>query len=224
MKKVLFLFITAACLFQLNAIAQKAQVGLAGGVSLSNMYGRLDGLDTRGEARGGFTTGLLVDAPIGKTNISFQPGIHYVQKGSYTTKTEILKEADALRYIDLVLNFVHHIGNKNKTRLFLGLGPQLGFNLPSKKVKIEDGERSEVRSISFGETIAEDYRGIDYGANLLMGLRFKNGMFFAVNYTLGLRNLVPIPAGDDKLRNGSIGFRLGYFFSNTPKEKKKKEK
>jgi len=218
MKKVLFLFITAACLLQINVFAQKAQVGFSGGVSVSNIYGKMGGLDTRGDARAGFTTGLIVDAPISKTNISFQPGIHYVQKGTYTTKTEILKEADALRYADLVLNFVHHIGNKNKTRLFLGLGPQLGFNLPSKKVKIEDGERSEVRSISFGKTVANDYRGIDYGANVLAGLRFKNGIFFAVNYTLGLRNLIPVPAGEDKLRNGSLGFRLGYFFKNAPKE------
>ena len=40
MKKVLFLFITAACLFQISALAQKAQVGLASGVSVSNVYGR----------------------------------------------------------------------------------------------------------------------------------------------------------------------------------------
>ena len=192
MKKVLFLFITAACLFQINALAQKAQVGLASGVSVSNVYGRAGGLDTRGEARLGFTGGLLVDAPLGKSNISFQPGIHYVQKGGYTTKTEILKEADALRYADLVLNFIHHIGNKNKTRLFLGLGPQIGFELPSKKIKIENDERTEVRNIAFGKGILDDFRGLDYGANFLMGLRFKNGMFFAVNYTLGLRNQDPV--------------------------------
>ncbi|MGQ0738922.1 MAG: porin family protein [Bacteroidota bacterium] len=222
MKKVLFLFITAVCLFQINVLAQKAQVGFSGGVSLSNVYGNIGGIDTRGDVRAGFTTGLLVDAPIGKTSISFQPGIHYVQKGTYTSKTELVKEADALRYADLVLNFVHHVGNKSKTRLYMGLGPQLGFNLPSKKVKIEDGERSEVRSISFGKTAANDYRGIDYGANFMAGLRFKCGVFFAVNYTLGLRNLVPVPTGEDKLRNGSLGFRLGYYFPNSPREKKKK--
>jgi hypothetical protein len=83
MKKVLFLFITAACLFQINVKAQKAQVGLASGVSVSNVYGRAGGLDTRGEARLGFTGGLLVDAPIGKSNFSFQPGIHYAERRLY---------------------------------------------------------------------------------------------------------------------------------------------
>ena len=43
MKKVLFLFITAACLVQINALAQKAQVGLASGGSVSNVYGRAGG-------------------------------------------------------------------------------------------------------------------------------------------------------------------------------------
>lgn len=226
MKKVLFLFITASCLFQIQGLSQKAQVGIAGGASVSNVYGRLGGLDNRGESRIGFTAGMVVDAPIKKSNISFQPGIHYVQKGKYTLKTEAVKEADALRYADLLLNFVAYVGKPGKTRLFLGLGPQLGFNLPSKKIRIEDGDNSEIRSINFGNTAAADYRGIDYGANGLIGIRFKCDVLFSVNYTFGLRNLIPdeLITGDDHLRNGSLGFRISYLFPNTPKEKKKKEK
>jgi outer membrane protein OmpA-like peptidoglycan-associated protein len=219
MKKVLFLFITASCLFQIQGFSQKAQVGIAGGASVSNVYGRLGGLDNRGDSRTGFTAGLVVDAPIKKSNISFQPGIHYVQKGKYTLKTEAVKEADALRYADLLLNFVAYIGKPGKTRLFIGLGPQLGFNLPSKKIREEDGVKSELRSINFGNTAAADYRGIDYGANGLLGIRFRSDIFFSVNYTFGLRNLIPevLVNGDDHLRNGSLGFRLGYFFKNASK-------
>ena len=223
MKKVVFLFLTTACLFQLSGLAQKAQVGITAGTSFANIYGNLNGQDNRGKPRAGFTTGLIVDAPIGKSNFSFQPGIHYVQKGKYTVKTDAVKEADALRYADLVLNFVHYTKG-SKTRLFFGLGPQLGFNLPSKKVKIEDDKRSELRSISFGKTVANDYRGIDYGVNGLMGLRFSKGVYFSVNYTFGLRNIVPAPSGDDKLRNGYIGVRLGYLFPANQPEKAKKEK
>lgn len=235
MKKVLFLFITASCLFQIRGLSQKAQVGIAGGVSVSNVYGKLSGLDNRGDARAGFTVGMVVDAPIKKSNISFQPGIYYVQKGKYTLKNEAVREADALRYADLLLNFVAYFGKPAKTRLYMGLGPQIGFNLPSKKIRIEDGDKSELRSISFGKTAANDYNGMDYGVNALAGIRFKSGIHFSMNYTLGIRNIVPtknkqikdpldLKATPDFLRNGALGFRLGYFFSNTPKEKKKKEK
>lgn len=223
MKKVLFLFITAACLFQINGFAQKAQVGINAGVSTSNIYGRDGGLDTRGEVRAGFTLGLVVDAPICKKGLSFQPGIHYVQKGTFTFKDDAVREADALRYADLVLNLVKHFGAEGKTRFYMGVGPQIGFNLPSRKIRVEDGDKTEVRSITFGNTAASDYRGIDYGVNGLLGIRFKKNVTFAVNYTFGLRNLVPeeLISGDDRLRNGTVGFRLGYFFRNTPKEAKK---
>ncbi len=235
MKKVLFLFITAFCLLQIPAFAQKAQVGLTGGVSVSNIYGKINNLDNRGEARAGFTVGLVVDAPIKKSNISFQPGIHYVQKGKFTSKTVDVDEADALRYADILFNFVAHVGKPGATRLYFGLGPQIGLNLPSKKIQVADGDRTELRSISFGETAADDYNGIDYGFNGLAGIRFKNGITFSVNYTLGIRNIVPVKpdskkdpldlkATPDFLRNGALGFRVGYMFSNTPKEKKKKEK
>jgi len=229
MKKVFFLFISACCLATVPGFSQKAQVGLNAGVSVSNIYGRMGGLDNRGDARAGYTVGILVDAPIGKTKFTFQPGIHYVQKGKFTLKTPDLKEADALRYADLLLNFVYNIGSPNKTRLMLGLGPQLGANLPSKKISIADGKNSELRSINFGQTASNDYKGIDWGANAMIGFRLKCGATLAVNYTFGLRNIIPdeLVAGDDFLRNGSLGFRLGYFFPNAKntaaKESKKKK-
>jgi len=57
---------------------------------------------------------------------------------------------------------------------------------------------------------------MDYGANGLIGIRCKSGIIFSVNYTYGIRNLIPVPSGDDKLRNGCLGIRLGYIFKNTP--------
>lgn len=224
MKKVLFLSLAAVCLFQLNGLAQKSLVGITAGVTSSNIFGNVGGVDKRLDARTGFTVGMVVDAPLGKSRFSFQPAVHYMQKGGFTVKTDVEKKADALRYADVVLNFVHSTKNP-KTQLFFGLGPQIGLNLPSKKVSIEDGKSKEVRSIAFGETAASDYRGLDWGANGLAGLRFKKGIFFSVSYTFGLRNIIPVPTGDDKLRNSVLGFRLGYFFpNNTGDTKKKKEK
>lgn len=229
MKKVLFLFIISLCLLQMNGMAQKAQkaqVAISAGVSVSNIYGERGGLDTRGDARAGFTTGLVLNTPINKKGLYFQPGIHYVQKGMFTLKNESVREADALRYADVMLNVVKYFGSETKTRLYMGLGPQIGLNLPSKKVKIEDGDRSEIRSINFGNAAASDYRGIDFGANAIVGVHFKKGISLAVNYTFGLRNLIPeeLQAGEDVLRNGALGFRLGYYIPNSPKEKKEKKK
>jgi hypothetical protein len=225
MKKVLLLFITAAYLLPISSYAQKAKVGLTGGVSVTNVYGNLNNMDTRGEARAGYTAGLVVDAPIGKSNFSFQPGIHYVQKGKFTLKNEAVREADALRYADLILNFILHAGKRQGAHIIFGLGPQLGFNLPSKKISVEDNERRELRSITFGNTAANDYRGIDWGANGLVGVMINKCLGISVNYTFGIRNLVPEERinGDDHLRNGATGIRVTYFFPNTSIEQKNKK-
>ncbi|MCX8020120.1 MAG: PorT family protein [Chitinophagaceae bacterium] len=226
MKKGILLFVFSSCLLVSYLHSQKAVIGLTGGVSASNIYGNINGLDTRGDVRAGMTMGMVLDVPMCKENIRFQPGLHYVQKGRFTRKDPNVREAEATRYADLVLNFLIYAGNKNKTRLFLGAGPQFGMNLPSKIVRVEDDDKREIRSILFGNKIADDYRGLDWGANGLAGLVFKNGIFFSVNYTLGFRNILPKEKikGEDKLRNGCLGVRIGYFFPNSPKEKKPKKK
>ncbi len=218
MKKVAILFLAAFCLLQTRGFSQKTEVGIAGGVTSSNIYGHIGGNDTRGDVRGGFTLGMLVDAPIRKSNFSFQPGLHYVQKGDFSSKSANLKNAVALRYAELQANFIHYTKGKGKARLYFGLGPTLGLPLPSKKVAITDDAKTAT-SISFGKTNANDYRGVDFGANGLMGIRFRNGIIATINYTFGLRNLIPVPASnDDVLRNGCFSFRIGYIFKNPVKK------
>jgi len=215
MKKALILIIAGVCLLQINGLSQKTQVGLTGGITFSNLNGQMGGQDLHNDGRAGMTLGMIVDAPIGKSGFNFQPGIHYVQKGAFTTKTATVKEAVALRYAELILNFIHY-SKGSSTRLYFGLGPAIAMNLPSKKVVITEDSRQET-TITFGKDVGDSYLGLDYGVNALMGLRFKCGMIASVSYTLGLRNLLPEPSGDDALRNGYIGIRLGYIFKNAPK-------
>ncbi len=216
MKKISTLLITAVCLFQINGLCQKEKpkVAITGGVTSSNIYGHIDGKDTRGQVKPGYTVGLMVDAPLGKTRFSFQPGVHYVQKGKYIQKSTQLKQSVALRYAEFMFDFVYYTKGKNKfTTFYAGLGPTLGMNLPSKFVSKTPSTTTE-STVTFGNTIASDYRGVDYGANGLLGVKIRNGIFLWVNYTFGLRNLIPKAkqSGDDILRNGCLGVRLGYMF------------
>ena len=215
MKKALILIIAGVCLLQINGLSQKTQVGLVGGITFSNLNGKMGGLDIHNDGRAGMTVGMIVDAPIGKSGFNFQPGLHYVQKGAYTSKTSTTKEAVALRYAELVLNFIHYT-KSSSAKLYFGLGPAIAFNLPSKKVVITEDARQET-TITFGKELTDSYRGVDIGANGLMGIRFKCGLIAAVNYTYGLRNLIPNPSGDDVVRNGCASIRIGYLFRNATK-------
>lgn len=215
MKKALILIIAGVCLVQINGLSQKTQVGLIGGITFSNINGNIDGQDIHNDGRAGMTVGMILDAPIGKSGFIFQPGIHYIQKGAFTSKKPDVKEAVALRYAELMLNFIRYTKGTS-TRLFFGLGPAIAFNLPSKTVVITEDARQET-TITFGKEITDSYRGVDFGANGLLGIRFKCGLLAAVNYTYGIRNLIPNPSGDDVVRNGCASIRIGYFFRNATK-------
>jgi hypothetical protein len=217
MKKVLFLLAAFVFCLQINGFSQKSRVGFATGYTNANMYGKIGGERVKDDPLSGITFGLILDAPIGKSHISFAPSLSYVQKGRVTfnenTRANTLKEWIALRYAELNTNFVYNT-NGAKGNWFIGGGPSISFDLPSKKVSKSDVLKTET-NLNFGQEANSDVRGIDYGANLLTGYRMKGGFFVAFNYTVGIRNLVPVQDGnDDNIRNHCWGIRVGFLINN----------
>jgi hypothetical protein len=217
MKKVLFLLAAFVFCLQINGFSQKSRVGFYTGYTNANMYGKISGDRVKDDALSGITFGLVLDAPIAKSHISFSPSLSYVQKGRVTfnenTRALNLKEWIALRYAELNANFVYNT-NGAKGNWFIGGGPSISFDLPSKKVSKTDDLKTE-NNITFGQEANCDVRGIDYGANLLTGYRLKGGFFVSFNYTVGIRNLVPVQDGNDNaIRNHCLGLNLGFLINN----------
>ncbi len=222
MKKVLFLLAIAVCFLQTPVFSQKSRVGVTAGITSSNMYGTVDSADAKGGSIKGFTFGMIVDAPIGKSNFSFQPGVHYVQKGKVISETVKVKSWYALRYIDAQMNFLYN--TNKKTNFFVGLGPVISFEMPSKLVVRTSNAtaaepnpdpkytRSE-KTIKFGKEPLDELRGLDYGANILAGFRMNCGFLVSANYTFGIRNIATEASGDE-LRNGVAAVKIGWLFNN----------
>lgn len=212
MKKiVLMLAIPMLCL----VMAGKAQVrvGVAIGTTIAKMEGALTG-----DGRTGAMASMVLDAPLNK-NFSFYPTLSYVQKGvtePHPPGSLIDKQYVALRYAELSTNFIYHIGNEKGSSFFLGLGPSIDFNLPSKRVSIT-GDTKVTTGISFGETAENDVKGVDYGVNVVLGWRTSPGFFFTVNYNKGLRDLSPI-GRTMETKNKYLGVQLGWFLNNGKKE------
>lgn len=211
MKKTLLFVIVTVCCLQISLFAQKSRVGVFGGLSVSNMDGKIDGLNEKGNSLTGYSFGIMVDAPLGKTNFSFQPTIQYAQKGKTISKSNDSKTYLALRYAELLLNVMYNGKGKNG-HVFVGLGPAIAQHLPSLKV-IKSGEVKAETGINFGDEPISDYRGLDYGAHLVGGYQCRKGYFLSLNYTLGIRNMLP---GDvpDKLTNGCFTVKLGILVNN----------
>lgn len=217
MKKVLFLLAAFVFCLQINGFSQKSRVGFYTGYTNANMYGKIGGERVKDDALSGITFGLILDAPISKSHISFTPSLSYAQKGRVTfnenTRASNLKEWIALRYAELNANLLYNT-NGAKGNWFIGGGPSISFDLPSKKVSKTDDLKTE-NNITFGQEANCDVRGIDYGANLITGFRMKGGFFVSFNYTVGIRNLVPVQDGNDNnIRNHSLGINLGFLINN----------
>ena len=225
MKKTIL--IVTAFIFCLNitALSQKTRVGVTGGISFANMSRTIGGADMDGEYRIGIMGGLQLEVPMCKKGkFSFQPDFHYIQKGATTIPTTpaFNKIYTALRYAELAPNVVYNF-TAGKGVFYLGAGPYISFNLPSKNVTHSAGADKVETDVSFGNAVANDMRGVDYGGNGVMGFRMGNGIFVAINYIQGARNLVPqekldIPASaNDKVKNIAFGIRVGYLFKNAAK-------
>lgn len=217
MKKLFFLSAAFVFCLQINGFSQKSRVGFSTGFTAANMYGKIGGARIKDDPKSGITFSLLMDAPLGKSHISFQPTLNYVQKGRVTfnenTSANTLKEWVALRYAELQTNFLYNT-NGAKGNWYIGAGPSLAFDLPSKKVSKTEDLKTET-NLSFGKEANNDYRGYDFGANMLTGYRLKGGFFVAFNYTVGIRNLVPVQDGtSDNIRNHYWGLRVGFLINN----------
>jgi Outer membrane protein beta-barrel domain len=222
MKKTLFLLAVAVLLLQASGFSQKSRVGITAGITNSNMYGKVGGVTLNSESKMGITAGIFVEAPIGKSHFSFQPAINYVQKGRVLSETNAAKSWLGLRYADLDLNFVRN--SKGKTTFFFGLGPSVGFALPSYTIiktnnatpgnSNPDPEFTKSQTkINFGDELLDNFRGLDFGVNGLAGFRMMKGFQLSVNYNFGLRNIAN-KTTTDEIKNGYVGVRLGYLFSN----------
>lgn len=210
MKKFLFSLVLFLLCLQYAGFSQKSRVGISAGAAFARMHSSEEEVNDLQSSSTGYTAGIFVETPLAN-NFSFQPGLHYVQKG---TKTE--EDGDgitiALRYAEMTFNFLYNT-NGERGGFFFGLGPTFSAHLPSKIIT-ESGGAETTSDLKFGNTDADDIRGFDYGANIIAGVKTTGGFVLSVNYTRGFRNLIP---GDDegqKLSNTVFAVKIGLLFKN----------
>jgi hypothetical protein len=228
MKKVILLLTAFVC-FQL-AVHSQTRIGITGGISVGSMEGAgffyggtltKWGGDVVASGKSGFITGLVLETPIWKS-FAFRPTLSYVQKVTSQPPPGLAdKLYIGLRYIEFNTDFLYYLEGNQKGGFFIGAGPSIAFDMPSKKVSVTDKVKT-ASVIKFGEEYGNDIKGFDYGANYTMGWRMKNGFLISLNYNRGHRNLVPAgsPAYPQALENsGSIknryfGIQMGFFLNN----------
>jgi hypothetical protein len=190
--------------FTMNVMAQ-TRFGVKGGLNYSHVRTNNADLQKELSARPSFHLGVVGDVTIGK-QLSFQPQLLLSERGT-KEKHEGHDDAWAFTSLEIPLNVVYRLKDNG---FFVGAGPVLGYNL-SGKIKGHD----ESEKIELG-TKVDEIKRFDIGTNAFAGYQLDNGLFFTVNYTLGLTNWSNAP--NTTWRNSILGVSVGYFFKTKAKK------
>ncbi len=199
---VTFLFIGSAYSQKKNA-----SFSVSAGISSAFYFTDANG-SSSSDFKTGFDGGISARFPTGKY-WGIEPGLFFVQKGGIENLEDgtnvTVKATTTLNYLELPVDMCY----SKRNRFFFGFGPNFGFAL-SGKTKFENGSDAESISLKFGNSIDDDLKGFELGANLLGGFQLRNALFIAVNINTGLNNL----SNDNEFNynNGYMGIRLGYTF------------
>ena len=210
--KQLFLM-TSICLFTgISSPAQYSKFGFTAGSAFANYKTKYDMIEISGKSKSGITVGVLADFPMGN-NISFQPNLNFVRKGIKYGEDygngSFEQSTTSVNYLELPMNFLFNIYGKSGT-FFVGGGPSFSFAISGKR-KYEDEIGSESGDLEFGnDSENDDMRGFDFGANMLAGYRFTNGLFLSADYNVGLSNLMPGGSNEGTLKSNYFSIKLGF--------------
>lgn len=219
MKKIIILFLAVA--FMSSSLpAQKTQFGVNAGITIANYTAKYDGESETADSKLGFTLGVVANISLGE-HFSIQPGLNFVQKGTKDEETigGVTEKASlTTNHLELPINFLYNTNSSNGN-FFIGAGPSFAFGV-SGNWKYDDGTTTVDESVNFGDSDEDDMKGFDFGANILAGYTFGNGLTFSANYNVGISNLAPGGNSNNSLRSNYFGIKVGWMFNNNDNKKK----
>jgi hypothetical protein len=187
----------------LSARAQEISGGIKGGLTMSNLYIDVDGLDDE-NARFGFHAGLFSQIMFSET-FGMQPEMLYITKGTKATYEGLISQTIDfnLNYIDLPVFLVL----RPVEILEIHVGAYVGLLLNSN-VKYSGTIEG------YDEISRDNFNTVDYGVGAGLALNFGN-MQTGIRYSLGLQELADsdvanLLLGDSKNSFGQlyIAFRI----------------
>jgi hypothetical protein len=202
-------FITAICFFLVCAVsAQKTQIGLMVGGANSNFKTKSEDDEFNGDSKTGMAGGIVANFGLSE-KCSIRSGLLLVQKGIKVEETfggSTMSAEINTNWLEVPLSLTYNIGN-----FYIGAGPSLSFGVGGKwKTKFDDEEESG--KVHFGDSEDDNMKGFDFGANVIAGFQFNNGLFINANFNQGFSNLISVESGDDSIKSHYFGLHLGYMF------------
>lgn len=196
----------------------QVSLGFRGGASISDFSLESDEVAPDLDSSTGLLLGAFVDVPLA-TNLSFQPGLQYVQKGAEVSAVEDGMEVSLgidLAYLEIPLLLRYAFPTDGPVGVHLFAGPALGFEA-SCEVGVEGGGFRASFDCDQGEEVdfAFDTKSLDVGALFGGGLSFEAGpgaLLVEGSYNLGLTNLAEDADEGESVKNRAFYVTAGYTF------------
>ncbi|RNC63516.1 porin family protein [Proteiniphilum sp. X52] len=208
MRKVKFSLI-AAMLIMVTAASAQVNLGIKGGVNMSNFYG--DELNDK-NAKIGFHIGLAADYEF-MYNSAIQTGLFFTTKGAkYQGSLGSVSGEISVNpmYLQLPVHYAYKLDVSPGTRIVFHAGPYAAYGVGGKtKFKVSAGSGSAERD---GENVfGKDklLKPFDAGLGLGVGAEFGQ-ILFDLGWDMGLVNISNVSNGNIKNQNAylSVGYKF----------------
>ena len=209
--KVTHLLLSA--LFTLWVAKAHAQLGFGGEIGLngSACTVKVAGNDKDAKLRFGMRIGGFSDIAL-TDNFFLQPGLYYVANGYKANFTGGHEEYN-INTIEIPVNIIYKFGPLGSSRLFVGAGPFIGYNIHGYYKVFSPlfvDSRSDLR---IGGGATDQVNNLDAGLGINAGYQLTEGLFLRARTQFGLLNMsVPVANENNTLRSFSFGITAGYVF------------
>ncbi|MBO9635449.1 MAG: PorT family protein [Chitinophagaceae bacterium] len=212
-KKLLTLSAILALTTGMAQAQKKISFGARGGVNFTNMTGK-DGAGEKldNKMKPGFHLGFNAELSLAD-QFYLQPGLLFTTKGSKFEKNEVSAKT-SIAYMEIPINFLYK-PELGSGKLLLGAGPYVAFGVGGKSKTNETSVSVKFKNKITPEDGAAFYlKGMDAGANFLVGYELSSKISAQLNAQLGLTNISPKTEGDNtsNTKNSGFGISLGYRF------------
>ncbi len=191
MKKVILISVLAVLMLS-SCVCHN--LGLKTGMNIST----LNGDDTENfDARTGLFFGGFAELCV-SNDFAIQPELLYSMQG-IKFSSEGYDVTFKLDYLNVPVMGKFKLSDD----LIVEAGPQVGILLSAKEEFKSSGD-------SFEDDAKDDYKDIDFGANVGLVYQFEGGLNIGARYNLGLSKVDENP--DENKKNGVFQFSVGFRF------------
>lgn len=205
MRKMKFTLV-AAMLLMVTVASAQMNLGIKGGVNMSNFYG--DELNDK-NAKIGFHIGLSADYDFAY-NSAIQTGLFFTTKGFKAENVDLDAEyTENLMYLQLPVHYAYKLDVSPGTRIVFHAGPYVAYGVGgSRKASVGNisGEWDVDKIFGDGN---RQYKPFDAGLGLGVGLDLGQ-IIFDLGWDMGLLNISNSSSGDIKNQNAylSVGYKF----------------